>query len=227
MGAQDIISLMQSGLTQAERLLKLDTPAGEDKLLPQIVIGTSRLGRNYEYSVDAVSLDGELELKSLIAQPVTLWIQRADKSYRPQHGYVHTARRLGADGQLTSFQLAFSSWLHFLKFRKDARIFQDKSVETILDTVFSGHPQALGAYRLDIQNASLERSFCVQYEDDWSFVHRLLESEGWFYYFEHAEPSRVWWRLQLLREWSHEQEGNQVFPGSPRARSASGARATS
>lgn len=190
MGAQDIISIMQPGLTQADRLVKLDTSAGENALLPQIVIGTSRLGRSYEYAVDVVSLNGELELKSLIAQPVTLWIQRADRSYRPQHGYVHTARRLGADGQLTSFQLAFSSWLHFLKFRKDARIFQDKSVETILDTVFRGHPQALGAYRFDIQNASPERSFCVQYEDDWTFVHRLLESEGWFYYFEHADDGK-------------------------------------
>jgi radical SAM superfamily enzyme YgiQ (UPF0313 family) len=40
-----------------------------------------------------------------------------------------------------------------------------------------------------------------------------------------SEPPRILWRLQLLREWSHEQEGNQVFPGSPGARSASGARA--
>ncbi len=44
-------------------------------------------------------------------------------------------------------------------------------------------------------------------------------------YNTYFEPPRVLWRLQLLREWSHEQEGNQVFPGSPRARSASGARA--
>ncbi|TFE37495.1 enoyl-CoA hydratase/isomerase family protein [Paraburkholderia dipogonis] len=40
-----------------------------------------------------------------------------------------------------------------------------------------------------------------------------------------AEPPRILWRLQLLREWSDEQEGNKVFPGSPGARSASGARA--
>ncbi|CAM2172405.1 hypothetical protein BLAT2472_20417 [Burkholderia latens] len=39
------------------------------------------------------------------------------------------------------------------------------------------------------------------------------------------EPPRILWRLQLLREWSHEQEGNQVFAGSPGARRASGARA--
>ena len=39
------------------------------------------------------------------------------------------------------------------------------------------------------------------------------------------EPPRILWRLQLLREWSHEQEAQQVFPGSPRARSAPGTRA--
>ncbi len=190
MGAQDIISFMQSALFQADRLVKLDSPAGANALLPQTVMGTSRLGRNFEYVIDAVSTNSSLELKSLVAQPVTLWLQRADKSYRPQHGYVHTVRRLGADGELTSYQLVYSSWLYFLKFRKDAQIFQDKSVEAILESVFQMHPQAAGAFRFDIRNASPVRSFCVQYEDDWTFVHRLLESEGWFYYFEHADDGK-------------------------------------
>ncbi|WP_126223563.1 type VI secretion system Vgr family protein [Burkholderia ambifaria] len=190
MGAQDLIALLNSGLRQSDRLVKLDTPVGPDVLLPQIVVGTARLGRNFEYAVDVVSLRDSLELKSLIAQPVTLWIQQADKTYRPLHGYVHTARRLGSDGQLTAFQLTFSSWLHFLKFRKDARIFQDKTVESILDAVFGKHPQAYGGYRFELQKRSPSRSFCVQYEDDWNFVHRLLESEGWFYYFEHAADGK-------------------------------------
>lgn len=191
MGAQDLIALLNSGLRQFERIVKLDTPAGPDVLLPHIVVGTAALGRNFEYAVDVVSLRDSLELKSLVAQPVTLWIQQADKTYRPVHGYVHTARRLGSDGQLTAFQLTFSSWLHFLKFRKDARIFQDKTVESILEAVFAKHPQAYGAYRFELQKRSPVRSFCVQYEDDWNFVHRLMESEGWWYYFEHASDGKA------------------------------------
>ncbi|WP_221307345.1 hypothetical protein, partial [Paraburkholderia atlantica] len=31
------------------------------------------------------------------------------------------------------------------------------------------------------------------------------------------EPHRILWRLEFLRESSHEQEGNEVFPGSPGA----------
>ena len=39
-----------------------------------------------------------------------------------------------------------------------------------------------------------------------------------------VEPLRVWWRLQLLREWSHEQ-ARLVFPRGPRAHRSPGARA--
>lgn len=190
MGAQDLISIISAGISQQERLLKLDSPLGSNVLLPQRAIGQSRIGRNFEFSVDVISLVDSLELKSLIAQPVTLWIQQADKSYLPHNGYVHTVRRLGSDGRLTSFQITFSSWLHFLKFRKDARIFQDMSVETILDTVFKNHPQAQGAYRIALTKPTPERSLCVQYEDDWNFVNRLMESEGLFGYFEQAEDGK-------------------------------------
>ncbi len=38
MGAQDIIRTINGGLIQSERLLKLDTPLGDDVLLPQRLI---------------------------------------------------------------------------------------------------------------------------------------------------------------------------------------------
>jgi type VI secretion system secreted protein VgrG len=190
MGAQDLAAAINAGINQTERLLRLDTPLGADVLVPQRVIGKSRIGRNFEFTVDVVSLRDSLELKTLIAQSVTLWIQQTDKTYLPHHGYVHTARRLGSDGGLVGYQLVFSSWLHLLRFRKDARIFQEKTAEDILIEVFNGHPQAQGAFRFDLQTQLPSRSFCVQYEDDWNFVHRLMESEGLYGYFEQAADGK-------------------------------------
>ncbi|WP_421376051.1 type VI secretion system Vgr family protein [Paraburkholderia sp. DD10] len=186
MGAQDIIGAINGGLAQSDRLLKLDSLLGGNVLLPQRVIGHSRIGRHYEFTVDIVSTSGAIELKTLIAQPVTLWIQQTDKSYLPHHGYVHTARRLGSDNGLTSYQLGFASWMHFLRFRKDARIWQDKPADEILTDVFNLHPQAQGAFRFALSRPLPPRSFCMQYEDDWNFVHRLMESEGLFGCFEQA-----------------------------------------
>lgn len=190
MGAQDLIGAITGGLAQTGRLLKLDSPLGVNVLLPQRLVGHSRVGRHYEFTLDAVSTNDSIELKKLIAQPVTLWMQQADQSYAGHHGYVHTARRLGSDSALTSYQIVFASWMHFLRFRKDARIWQDKSVDAILTDVFNMHPQARGAFRFALRNPLPQRSFCVQYEDDWNFCHRLMETEGLFGYFEQAADGK-------------------------------------
>ncbi|WP_186307875.1 phage late control D family protein, partial [Paraburkholderia sp. BCC1884] len=190
MGAQDTIGALTGGLVQNDRLLKLDSPLGSNVLSPRRVIGYSRIGRHYEFTADVVSTSDTIELKKLIAQPVTLWIQQTDRSYLPHHGYVHTARRLGSDSGLTSYQIGYASWMLFLRFRKDARIWQDKSADEILTDVFNMHPQAQGAFRFALSKPLPSRSFCMQYEDDWNFVHRLMENEGLFGYFEQASDGK-------------------------------------
>ncbi|PRY03120.1 type VI secretion system Vgr family protein [Paraburkholderia sp. BL25I1N1] len=191
MTINDLATVIGAGIDQSRRLLKLDTALGASVLVPVRAVGNCRIGRNYEFTVDVASLKDSIELKSLIAKPVTLWTQQTDASYLPRHGYVHTARMLGSDGSVQLYQISFSSWLHFLRFRSDARIFQDKTAEDILSAVFDEHPQSRGAYRFDLRNPLPQRSFCVQYEDDWNFVHRLMEEEGIFGYFEQAEDGKA------------------------------------
>jgi type VI secretion system secreted protein VgrG len=190
MGEQDLISTITGGLSQSDRLLKLDTPLGSNTLVPQRVVGRSRLGRHFEFTVDVVSTNGSIELKTLIAQPVTLWIQQTDKSYLPHNGYVHTARRLGSNSGLTSYQLGFVSWMHFLKFRRDQRIWQDKTADDIITDVFNTHPQAQGLFQFALSKPLPSRSYCRQDEEDWNFVHRLLESEGLYGFWQQAQDGK-------------------------------------
>jgi type VI secretion system secreted protein VgrG len=190
MGTQDLIGTITGGVSQSDRLLKLDTPLGLNTLVPQRVVGRSRLGRHFEFTVDAVSTTGNVELKTLIGQPVTLWIQQSDKSYQPHNGYVHTARRLGSNSGLTSYQLGFASWMHLLKFRRDQRIWQDKTVDDIITDVFNTHPQARGLFRFALSKPLPSRSYCRQDEDDWNFVHRLLESEGLYGFWQQAQDGK-------------------------------------
>lgn len=174
-------------ISQENRLLKLDTPLGVDVLLPQRVIGHEKLGRSYQYTVDCLSLRRDIELKTLVAQPVTLWLRQADSSYLPTHGYVDTIKRLGSDGQFLVCQISFAPWLNFLKFRKDARIWQEKLPTDILADVFNAHSQARGKFRFRLKSINDQtpvRAYCVQYETDWNFVQRLMEEEGWFSYHE-------------------------------------------
>lgn len=182
--------ILDAGIEQTNRTLILDTPLGAKTLLPQRVMGESRVGRDFELTVDVVSREHALELKKLMAQPVTLWVRQADGSYLPWHGYIFATRRLGADGGLTYYQLSFSSWMRFLRYRKDARIFQDLTTADILAEVFNAHRQARGQFRVDVKDPGAKRSYCTQYETDHNFVHRLMESEGWFTYVEYGPDGK-------------------------------------
>ncbi|KVZ78912.1 Rhs element Vgr protein [Burkholderia ubonensis] len=187
---QNVIAALRGGLLQQDRLLKLDTPLGANTLTVQRAVGRSRIGRAYEFTLDVLAADGDVELKKLIAQPVTLWIQQADRDYRPMHGYVHTARRLGADGELTTYQLVFADFTHFLKFRRDQRIWSDAPVDQIISDVLNRHPQARGRFRFALSTPLPSRSYTRQHETDWHFVHRLMEDEGLYCAWQQADDGK-------------------------------------
>jgi type VI secretion system secreted protein VgrG len=191
MGHTTLYKALRLGDVQYKRLVKLDTPLGVDWLLPLYVKGSARLGRDYEFVIDAVSPRGDqIELNALLGQSVTLWIQQMDGSYMPIHGYVHRFSRLGSDGPLSFYQLRFSSWLYFLRLRRDMRDWQEQGGEQILTDVFNEHPQARGAFHFDLCKRLPSYSNRVQWEYDLNFVHRSLEEVGVFPYFEQADNGR-------------------------------------
>ncbi|MGN6082715.1 MAG: type VI secretion system tip protein VgrG, partial [Trinickia sp.] len=87
MRATTLYDAISYGGAQRKRIVKLDTPLGSDWLLPMYVKGHARLGRDYEFVIDAISTRGkEIKLKALIGKAVTLWILQADGTYLPHHG---------------------------------------------------------------------------------------------------------------------------------------------
>ncbi|WP_176115003.1 type VI secretion system Vgr family protein [Burkholderia cepacia] len=190
MNMQNTIAPLRGGLLQQDRLLKLDTPLGGNVLTVQRAVGRSRIGRAYEFTLDVLSTEGDLELKKLIAQPVTLWIEQGNRSYRPISGYVHTARRLGADGGLTTYQLTFADFTHFLKFRRDQRFWNDTTVDQIISDVLNQHPQAKGHFRFALSKPLPNRSYTRQHDTDWHFVHRLMEDEGLYCAWQQADDGK-------------------------------------
>ena len=181
----DILASFDTPLTQHERLLTLRL-AGTD-FVPHRLVGEERLSRPFAYTLDCVSQRGDVELKTLIAQPAELAIRQADGTYRPLSGRVESAALLGEDGGVYTYQLTLVPWLSLLKLGRDSRIFQDQGAVEVIEAVFAAHAIAQGGWRFDLRRDYPARSYCVQYrESDYHFVHRLMEQEGLFYYFEHA-----------------------------------------
>ncbi|CAB3809561.1 hypothetical protein LMG28688_07017 [Paraburkholderia caffeinitolerans] len=191
MNPTELAQIIRGGLIQQDRLIRADIPVlPNNALVPRRAVIYSELGRDFSATLDMVSTAGDIELKKLIAQPMTLWIQQADKSYLPVNGYIHTARRLGSDGSFSSYQLTYASWMHFLRFRSDMRYWQDKSVDAIITDVFNTHPQARGQYQFELRKPLPQRSYCRQSETDWNFVHRLMEEEGLFGFWQQSKDGK-------------------------------------
>ncbi|SEF73035.1 type VI secretion system secreted protein VgrG [Marinobacterium lutimaris] len=175
-------------LSQSQRLVKLSLGSTSGAaLIPHRLVGEQRVSEPYRYVVDCFSQQGDIELKTLMAQPASLSLLQASGGYQTLHGLVSEACMLGEDGGVTYYQLTIVPWLEMLKLGRDSRLFQDRSVVDVLTEVFNGHQLAQGQYRFDLRRDYPNRSYCVQYrESDFNFVSRLMEEEGLWYYFEHA-----------------------------------------
>ncbi|WP_447981063.1 type VI secretion system Vgr family protein [Achromobacter kerstersii] len=187
-------SLLGAGFTQADRLLDLSTPLGQDKLLAERLQGTEQLSDGgFALQVDALSDDAHIPLKSLIGQPVQVTLQTAlgRDERRVWCGLVSEARFDGANGGFARYRLRIEPWLALLRQRRDSYAFQDLSVIDIVDSVFgdyNGQGAVAPQWRWEVKDrdASARRSLTIQYrETDYAFVERLLAEEGLFYWVEH------------------------------------------
>ncbi|WP_254601699.1 type VI secretion system Vgr family protein, partial [Burkholderia lata] len=92
-------------------------------------------------------------------------------------------------GQYT-YTLELGSWLSFLEENQNSRIFQNLTVPEIVVQVFQGHGRT--DYRLELEGAYDVREYCVQFQEtDLSFVKRLLEDEGIYFWVEHETDRHV------------------------------------
>ncbi len=187
-------SLLGAGFTQADRLLDLSTPLGQDKLLAERLHATEQLSDGgYTLHVDALSDDAHIPLKSLIGQPVQVALQTALGRDEPRVwcGLVSEARFEGANGGFARYRLRIEPWLALLRQRRDSFAFQDLSVIDIVDRVFgdyNGQGAVAPQWRWELKDRDgyAKRSLTIQYrETDYAFVERLLAEEGLFYWVEH------------------------------------------
>jgi len=182
---------------QHRRMLRLTTVAGEDTLLAESLRGDEELDRGFRFEVAALSLDAGLPLKSLMGQPVLIELiaSAGVEGKRHFHGHIVAAELTGANGGFARYRLTIEPWTAFMAYRRDSRIFQDKTVFDILESVFrayGGKGRLAPAWRFDILDRRVypQRSITTQYqESDLAFAQRLMYEEGLFYFFEHqARP---------------------------------------
>ncbi|MDY7230917.1 type VI secretion system Vgr family protein [Hyalangium rubrum] len=161
---------------------------------PSLVVaqfsGSESLSRLYDFQVEFFEKDGQLlELSELPGTEALLTIQIGEAPVRYVHGRVRRAESLGQLGGRWLYRVQVAPKLERLRQMRKSRIFQEKAVPDIVKAVLG---EAGVEHRLALSGSYATREYCVQYrESDFDFISRLLESEGIFYFFEHAEGSHT------------------------------------
>jgi type VI secretion system secreted protein VgrG len=167
----------------------MTSPLGQDVLIPISLAAQEAINQPFQFDVVAVCQSGKIDPDSLLNQPACVILQDGGSPVRYFNGIVRSVSAegpvRGADAADTfeTYRLTLVPRLWFLQQTMDCRVYQNKSAGDILQAMF----QDAGLTDLSGPPSSATREYTVQFnESDLHFAVRLMEEEGWFYFFQHT-----------------------------------------
>jgi type VI secretion system secreted protein VgrG len=168
--------------------LSLTTPLGKDALILQEFEGTEGVSQLFSFHLEMVSEQQAIAAASLLGKEVSWSVAGPDEDQRHFSGIVREFVGGEAWGrEYRVYHAEIVPWFWLSSRTADCRIFQNKSVRDILQTVLAEN--TLANFDLSgIKRDHPPREYCVQYrETDFNFLSRLMEQEGVFYFFRHSD----------------------------------------
>jgi len=167
-------------------LLSLTAPAAAGATTPIAFWAEEQLTHPYLLTVDFLSDKKDITPDQLLYQPVCLTVTNWEGPVRYFHGIV---RRMSSATSESRDQWAYSievvPRLWFMSQTEDCRIFQQQSAADILRAIFTD--ASVSPVQFKIYGNKPVREYTTQMnETDLAFVTRLIQEEGWFYFFQHS-----------------------------------------
>jgi type VI secretion system secreted protein VgrG len=175
-------------ITQANRLMSISTPLGEDFLLINKLRAIEGISTLFEYEVELLHEENEagteptvVDVQQILGKAVSVTVIERDKVTRNFSGIVADFSQGNRDIRFSYYYAKIVPHVWLLTQITQTRIFQHISVPDILKKVFEGFN-----VKWEISGDFKPRNYCVQYrETDFAFGSRLMEEEGIYYYFSH------------------------------------------
>ncbi len=168
------------------RAMEITTPLGKDVLLFHRMNAHEELGRLSQFEIELLSTHNDIDLDKILSKNVTVNLELPKSKIRHFNGFVTRFSQIGTHGRYHRYHATVRPWLWFLTRTSNCRIFQELKVPEIIKKVFDDH--SISDVKFDLTGSYRKWEYCVQYrETDFNFVSRLMEQEGIYYYFKHAD----------------------------------------
>jgi type VI secretion system secreted protein VgrG len=171
---------------QSNRPIGIKTPLGEDVLLLTSFRGDEAISQLFHFQVNLLAeQDYEIHFDRIVGQNVTVELHLPNQEKRYFNGLVKRFSQGGRNETFVQFSAEIVPKLWLLTKKVRSRIFQHLSVPDILRQLFGGFDVSY-----ELSATYYQRDYCVQYrETDFNFASRLMEEEGIYYFFKHADGS--------------------------------------
>lgn len=186
--------MAQAAVLQDQRLLEVRTPLAPDTLVINGFSGAEAISGLFRFKLELLAAAGaQVQMKDLLGKAISVSMLDGDTKRR-FHGIVSRISGGPREQRFLHYQAEVVPWLWLLTLKSESRIFQDKTVVEIIKSVFDELKGAFPDihYRDATTAEHLPLDYCVQYrETDFNFVSRLMEQDGIFYFFEHAQDKHT------------------------------------
>ena len=146
--------------------------------------GDEAISTPYAFTIELVSEQASIDLDTLLGHSAFLAF---DSQGSGIHGQISSIEKDSPGSRLTRYCVTLTPHLANLVHRTNHRIFQNLTVQQIIEQLLEEHGIFSDAYAFNAFSPCLPRKYCVQYaESDLDFIQRLCFEEGFHYHFTHS-----------------------------------------
>lgn len=177
----DAVSEIVTGLFRRDEHAEL-TIAGSPREVVELR-GEEGLSKLFHFEVRCAARADDPPPFSLLAKEAVITLRDGYIGTRRITGLVAEAHLEVFDDDNAELIVVVRPKCYPISLGRDCYVLQDVDVIDVCKDVLDGSPMPV---RYEITGSYAKRVYCAQYrEDDWTFLSRLLEEEGIYYWFDH------------------------------------------
>lgn len=159
----------------------------ENKLKILSFEGKEEISELFEYRLELISDDPEINASQILNKKATFEMTRGDEDSILIHGIISQFEQRGRTPDYVSYYaiLVPKLWRLSLTFRNE--VYQSMNIEELVSSVLKDSGFSSNDFKFDLTESYSKLEYIVQYrETNLNFIKRRLEHFGIFFYFDHS-----------------------------------------
>lgn len=154
--------------------------------------GVEALSRPYLFTLELAAEEAGIEPAAVLKRPASFTIHRGDGDDMSWHGMVLEFTRVSRYQTYTFYRARLAPKLEWCRLTHHHQIFLDQAVPEFLEAVLRDGGLLPADYSFRLQQSYSPREYVCQYgESHLDFLHRWMEREGLYYYFEQGDAGET------------------------------------